>query len=173
MRLSSVVLLEGGDADGLAEGEEVTLKNWGNVKITKLDKDDGGESSQPSRSSLASAKVLLCSEALIRAFTAKSLFASYSVRKYYVDYFCTYRFLSGALRESDCCTLSLAPFVFVRVCALPALSPGKATKLSGEFIPNGDFKSTKKLTWLAKVTYCCTRILCIMYIHFLLAVFRC
>ncbi len=25
-------------------------------------------------------------------------------------------------------------------------------KLSGEFIPNGDFKSTKKLTWLAKVT---------------------
>eukprot|EP00752_Nemacystus_decipiens_P004043 g3702.t1 len=69
MRLSSVALVEGGDADGLAEGEEITLKNWGNVKITKLDKDDGG----------------------------------------------------------------------------------KVTKLSGEFIPNGDFKSTKKLTWLAKV----------------------
>lgn len=31
--------------------------------------------------------------------------------------------------------------------------PGKVTKLSGEFIPNGDFKSTKKLTWLAKVTH--------------------
>lgn len=31
--------------------------------------------------------------------------------------------------------------------------PGKVMKLSGEFIPNGDFKSTKKLTWLAKVTY--------------------
>ncbi|CAM9889371.1 unnamed protein product [Ectocarpus sp. 6 AP-2014] len=69
MRLSSVALLEGGDADALAEGEEVTLKNWGNVKIKKVDKD----------------------------------------------------------------------------------ATGKAVKLSGEFIPNGDFKSTKKLTWLAKV----------------------
>lgn len=28
---------------------------------------------------------------------------------------------------------------------------GKATRLSGRFIPNGDFKSTKKVTWLAKV----------------------
>lgn len=46
MRLSSIALLEGGDADGLVEGEEVTLKNWGNVKIVKLDKDDGGEPSQ-------------------------------------------------------------------------------------------------------------------------------
>lgn len=42
MRLSSVGLLEGGDADGLAEGEEVTLKNWGNVKMTKIDKDSEG-----------------------------------------------------------------------------------------------------------------------------------
>ncbi|CAN0244579.1 unnamed protein product [Pylaiella littoralis] len=69
MRLSSVALLEGGDADALADGEEITLKNWGNVKIKQIDRDAGG----------------------------------------------------------------------------------KATKLSGEFIPNGDFKSTKKLTWLAKV----------------------
>ncbi|CAM9482206.1 unnamed protein product [Scytosiphon promiscuus] len=69
MRLSSVALLEGGDADGLAEGEEVTLKNWGNVKVTKIDKD----------------------------------------------------------------------------------ADGKVTKLHGVFIPNGDYKSTKKLTWLAKV----------------------
>lgn len=44
MRLSSVALLEGGDADALAEGEEVTLKNWGNVKIKKVDKDTTGES---------------------------------------------------------------------------------------------------------------------------------
>lgn len=44
MRLSSVALLEGGDADALAEGEEVTLKNWGNVKIKKVDKDATGES---------------------------------------------------------------------------------------------------------------------------------
>ncbi len=43
MRLSSVVLLEGGDADALVEGEEMTLKNWGNVKISKIDKGDGGE----------------------------------------------------------------------------------------------------------------------------------
>lgn len=43
MRLSSVVLLEGGDADALAEGEEITLKNWGNVKISKIDKGDDGE----------------------------------------------------------------------------------------------------------------------------------
>lgn len=43
MRLSSVALLEGGDADTLAEGEEVTLKNWGNVKIGKVEKDDEGE----------------------------------------------------------------------------------------------------------------------------------
>ncbi|CAM9278404.1 unnamed protein product [Ascophyllum nodosum] len=69
MRLAPVVLLEGGDADSLAEGEEVTLKNWGNVKIKRVEKDDAG----------------------------------------------------------------------------------KATRLSGVFIPNGDFKSTKKLTWLAKV----------------------
>ncbi|CAM9975917.1 unnamed protein product, partial [Laminaria digitata] len=69
MRLAPVVLLEGGDADAVAEGEEVTLKNWGNVKISKVEKD----------------------------------------------------------------------------------SAGKATRLSGRFIPNGDFKSTKKVTWLAKV----------------------
>lgn len=49
MRLSPVVLVEGGDADGLAEGEEITLKNWGNVKITKLDKDGSGECREPSR----------------------------------------------------------------------------------------------------------------------------
>lgn len=28
---------------------------------------------------------------------------------------------------------------------------GKVTKLQGVFIPDGDYKSTKKLTWLAKV----------------------
>lgn len=44
MRLSSVALLEGGDADTLADGEEVTLKNWGNVKVKKIDRDAGGES---------------------------------------------------------------------------------------------------------------------------------
>ena len=38
-----MVLLEGGDADSLAEGEEVTLKNWGNVKIKRVEKDDAGE----------------------------------------------------------------------------------------------------------------------------------
>lgn len=43
MRLSSVVLLEGGDADNVAEGEEVTLKNWGNVRVDKVEKDDAGE----------------------------------------------------------------------------------------------------------------------------------
>lgn len=43
MRLSSVALLEGGDADALADGEEVTLKNWGNVKIKKIDRDADGE----------------------------------------------------------------------------------------------------------------------------------
>lgn len=47
MRLSSVALLEGGDADGLAEGEEVTLKNWGNVKVTKIDKDADGALTRP------------------------------------------------------------------------------------------------------------------------------
>lgn len=47
MRLASVVLLEGGDADTLVEGEEVTLKNWGNVKIGKIDKDAAGESCRP------------------------------------------------------------------------------------------------------------------------------
>lgn len=46
MRISSIALLEGGDADGLAEGEEITLKNWGNVKISKLDKNDSGEPSK-------------------------------------------------------------------------------------------------------------------------------
>lgn len=45
MRLSSVALLEGGDADALADGEEVTLKNWGNVKIKTVVRDAGGKSS--------------------------------------------------------------------------------------------------------------------------------
>ena len=44
MRLAPVVLLEGGDADAIAEGEEVTLKNWGNVKVSKVEKDAAGES---------------------------------------------------------------------------------------------------------------------------------
>ena len=44
MRLAPVVLLEGGDADAVAEGEEVTLKNWGNVKVSKVEKDAAGES---------------------------------------------------------------------------------------------------------------------------------
>lgn len=43
MRLAPVVLLEGGDADAVAEGEEVTLKNWGNVKVSKIEKDAAGE----------------------------------------------------------------------------------------------------------------------------------
>lgn len=38
-----MALLEGGDAETIAEGEEVTLKNWGNVKVTKVDKDPDGE----------------------------------------------------------------------------------------------------------------------------------
>lgn len=32
-----------------------------------------------------------------------------------------------------------------------ACCAGKATRLTGQFVPNGDFKSTKKVTWLAKV----------------------
>lgn len=43
MRLAPVVLLEGGDADKVAEGEEVTLKNWGNVRVNKVETDDAGE----------------------------------------------------------------------------------------------------------------------------------
>lgn len=43
MRLAPVALLEGGDAALIVEGEEVTLKNWGNVKVTKVDKDADGE----------------------------------------------------------------------------------------------------------------------------------
>lgn len=43
MRLAPVVLLEGGDAELMVEGEEVTLKNWGNVKVTRVEKDTDGE----------------------------------------------------------------------------------------------------------------------------------
>ncbi|CAN0072889.1 unnamed protein product, partial [Sphacelaria rigidula] len=69
MRLAPVVLVEGDDANEMKESEEVTLKNWGNVKINSIDRNKAG----------------------------------------------------------------------------------KATRLTGQFVPNGDFKSTKKVTWLAKV----------------------
>lgn len=39
LRLANVVLLEGQDAEGLTEGEEVTLLRWGNVKILSVEKD--------------------------------------------------------------------------------------------------------------------------------------
>ncbi|CAM9450199.1 unnamed protein product [Discosporangium mesarthrocarpum] len=42
MRLSSLVLVEGDDANQIEDGEEVTLKNWGNVKVTKVDRDAQG-----------------------------------------------------------------------------------------------------------------------------------
>ncbi|CAM9258053.1 unnamed protein product [Choristocarpus tenellus] len=43
MRLSSVALVEGDDANGIEDGEEVTLKNWGNVKVSKVDRDARGK----------------------------------------------------------------------------------------------------------------------------------
>lgn len=43
MRLGSVVIIEGDDANIMTEGEEVTLKNWGNVRITKLERNESGE----------------------------------------------------------------------------------------------------------------------------------
>lgn len=62
---------------------------------------------------------------------------------------------------------------FVCVCMFVfTLSPGKVTKLSGEFIPNGDFKSTKKLTWLAKVTYT-TRALYVLDYRLVTALVHC
>lgn len=42
MRLSSVALLEGDDANEMRDGEEITLKNWGNVKISRIERGDGG-----------------------------------------------------------------------------------------------------------------------------------
>lgn len=44
MRLAPVVLVEGDDANEMKESEEVTLKNWGNVKINSIDRNKAGES---------------------------------------------------------------------------------------------------------------------------------
>lgn len=38
MWYSSRVLLEGADAQTFSEGEKVTLINWGNITITKINK---------------------------------------------------------------------------------------------------------------------------------------
>jgi len=43
LRLANRVLLEGQDADGLVEGEEITLLRWGNVQIVSVERDAGGK----------------------------------------------------------------------------------------------------------------------------------
>lgn len=93
MRVASIALLEGGDADGLAEGEEVTLKNWGNVKVTKLDKDDSGKSSQSSLSQTKcfSAYPRFCHQIILLASTSRT----------------PSQLSPGALRRFGCCTMSL------------------------------------------------------------------
>lgn len=63
--------------------------------------------------------------------------------------------LSIRLAATPLFVYTCTSIIFITQTRVFLLNAGKPTKLSGQFIPNGDFKSTKKVTWLAKVKLTC------------------